>query len=158
MIAIVWIKDTWIGLYAEHSKYASISWNCSIICDIPCSRFSCWFSSRRSSLQPTTITGTLTYSWSSNIYVKHTFSENENANISCEFYIDEVYNSQMYTSKCIWLNVFIQKIKVTVLTVYNYLYRVWSIFFYLYRVFPFRSYRILILSLLKSISSPKKGG
>jgi len=49
------MKDTWISLAAEHSMQVSISRNCCIIGDITCSRLTCWFSSRKSSLQPTTI-------------------------------------------------------------------------------------------------------
>ena len=74
-IAIVWIIDTCICLYAEHSMQVSISRNCCIIGDITCSRFTRWFSSLKSSLQPTTIAGTFTCPLSSKIYVTYVYTE-----------------------------------------------------------------------------------
>ena len=63
----------------------SISRNCCIIGDITCSRLSCWLSSLKSSLQPTTITGTFTCA-SNSTHPHHreqTNNQNQSSSIYC---------------------------------------------------------------------------
>lgn len=54
-------QNTWYCVAAEHSMHVTISLNCCSSCVMRRSKLTCWLSSLRSSLQPTTITGTFTY-------------------------------------------------------------------------------------------------